>query len=174
MLAAPRVSWCRRVATAAAGALVTLAVAGPASAGPEQVALNGTYRAFSNGEWAKTNEVYIDQKSVISTWTIRSQCSDVATCAGEVTSDAGWSAELEYHSGMWLARRDVANWQQCADGVGSTGHQIFRFAPAGEAGRALVGSSVLGGEDITTGDPGACGVGEPVRIRMPLRLERLT
>ncbi len=36
------------------------------------VAINGTYTAFSDGEWAKTNQSFHDEASVTQTWTITS------------------------------------------------------------------------------------------------------
>ena len=36
------------------------------------VELNGTYRVISNGDWAKSNEVFLDEKTVVQTWTVTS------------------------------------------------------------------------------------------------------
>ncbi|MDT5195205.1 MAG: hypothetical protein QOH20_1959, partial [Mycobacterium sp.] len=43
-----------------------------ARASGDDLALNGTYLATSNGDWAKTNESYHDETTVRSTWTITS------------------------------------------------------------------------------------------------------
>lgn len=54
----------------AAGAIATIAVLGslgtatPAHASNYGVELNGTYRVISNGDWAKTNEVFMDERTV--------------------------------------------------------------------------------------------------------------
>lgn len=137
------------------------------------LALNGTYAAVSIGEWAKRNEVYFDQQTVRSTWTIVSSCSDPQTCFGHMHSDQGWSAEITMVSNMWSVRREVPDWVPCPDGTAYPGRQLFRFAPAGPAGRRVVGSPVLSGEDVTAGPAGACGVGQPLVIRIPFRLEKV-
>ena len=52
--------------TALLGSAVT-AVAAPAAAS-EDWALNGTFTATSNGEWARNNDVFHDERSVRATW----------------------------------------------------------------------------------------------------------
>ena len=61
-------------------------ILGPASAArattKEEVAINGTYRVTSNGNWAKINDQYNYEPTVVSTWTISSillQFSDMHT-----------------------------------------------------------------------------------------------
>ena len=44
----------------------------PAAGSPSDWALNGTYVATSNGEWSKTNDIFRDQPSIRSKWTISS------------------------------------------------------------------------------------------------------
>ena len=46
--------------------------------------INGTYRATSVGEWAKTNDAFHNQATVTSTWTITSSCSNAQECTGQV------------------------------------------------------------------------------------------
>ena len=46
----------------------------------EDVAINGTYRATSIGDWAKINDQYNGEPTVISTWTISSSCSTFQKC----------------------------------------------------------------------------------------------
>lgn len=165
-----------RRALVGAGVVVAVAAAPgipTAAAIDGDLALNGVYAALSIGNWAKTNEVYIDQLPVRSTWTIESTCSDPQTCAGQVTSDLGWSAPLRYESGMWSVSHEVPNWLPCPDGTAYPGQQLYRFGTAAPGGRSQVGSSVLAGEDVTSGPSGACGVGGPLVIRMPFRLERI-
>lgn len=81
------------MATLAGGALLASAAA-PAVAGPAEWGLNGTYTVTSNGEWAKVNDVFHDEPSVRSTWTITSMCSYPGECTGTVTSDWGWTAPI--------------------------------------------------------------------------------
>lgn len=139
-----------------------------------ELALNGSYAAVSVGNWAKTNEVYIDEQVVRSIWTIVSSCSDPDNCVGHVHSDQGWDAEISMKANMWSVRRDIPNWIPCPDGTAYPGRQLFRFAPAGPGGRRVVGSPVLAGEDVTAGPAGACGVGQPLVIRMPFRLDKIS
>ena len=99
----------------AATATVTLGVcaASVAHADPNDgVAINGTYTAFSDGEWAKTNQSFHDEASVTQTWTVTSTCTTFQDCTGRVTSDQGWSADLVYVSGRWKVSRTLENWEQ--------------------------------------------------------------
>jgi hypothetical protein len=138
-------------------------------------ALNGRYLATSNGDWATTNEVYHDQPTVRSIWTITMTCRNVVTCDGTVVSDAGWSAPIAVRSSDYYVVRDLPDWQRCADGTGRTvtGHQRYRFFPAGPDGNILPGSTVLAGTDKTSGESGACSLNQKVQIDMPFRLEKL-
>lgn len=140
-----------------------------ADSGP---AINGRYQAVSNGDFAKTNDVYRDLPSVVSVWTIESTCTDPQTCTGRVISDAGWEAELVFQTATWKVRRVLPDWQHCPDGTARPGYQLYRFFPMAD-GEIVEGSPVLGGDDTTTGEPGACGVGYPVVITMPFRLVKL-
>src|SRR5205823_973649 len=89
-----------RAVEVTAGALAiavvgSLGMATPAHASNYGVELNGTYRVTSNGDWAQTNQVFIDEKTVVQTWTVSSSCTSPITCIGEVTSDQGWTAPLK-------------------------------------------------------------------------------
>ena len=148
-------------------------VAPPAWAMPDGPALNGTYQAVTNGDWAKTDGVYRDQLTVISTWSIESVCANYPSCTGRITSDQGWSADMYFQTQSWRVRRTIPDWQRCPDGTASSGHQLFIFYPY--AGSEFdISSAVLVGEDITSGVPGACGRGYPVEIRIPFRLTKLS
>lgn len=138
-------------------------------------ALNGRYLATSNGDWSKTNEVYHDQASVRSVWTITMTCSDDVNCTGTVASDAGWSADIYITNTAYVVQRELPDWQRCADGSGRTvtGHQRYDFFPVDEAGFLLPGSKVFAGFDKTAGVSGGCRLNEKVEIEMPFRLEKL-
>jgi hypothetical protein len=136
--------------------------------------INGTYLATSVGEWAKTNEVFRDEATVRSTWTITSSCSTYDDCTGQVTSDQGWSAPLVIHDGsLWYVRRDVPNWEFCSDGTAVTGRQTFTFTPVGPDGMAKNGSPTLAGQDKTVGPSGACGMNRWLVVNMPFRLDKI-
>lgn len=133
-------------------------------------AVNGRFTAFSDGQWAKTNEKFRDEASVTDTWTITSQCANAFECTGQIVSDRGWTAELRYLSGQWRAWHTVANWQPCPDGTTAPGRQDFTFWPARTN---EYHAAVLTGWDETVGPSGACGVNRSLTIRMPLRLTRI-
>jgi hypothetical protein len=133
-------------------------------------ALNGRFLATSNGQWARSNDVFHDEAVVRSTWTIETTCSTVSECTGTVTSDQGWQAEITTHNVEWVVKRDVPSWEPCADGTTVTGKQLYRFYPADPTGVADFNSTTYVGLDITTGPSGACGINLPLVISMPFKL----
>lgn len=163
-----------RIATVTVAVVATAALHGVASpradAAPER-GLNGGYVATSNGEWAKTNDIYHDEASIRSTWSITTACSYPTECAGTVTSDWGWTAPIYMKSGVWFVKKAVDNWQPCPDGTAGPGLQVFRFYPATPDGSGTdPSSSTLLGEDSTTGVSGSCGSSRVVFITMPFKL----
>lgn len=169
----PRVSV---VLTMAAGAVLTVgaAVSGPVAGATPDWGINGTYTATSNGEWARKNEVFYQQDSLQSTWTVSTQCSYPGECTGTVHSDWGWTAPVYQKSGVWYVKHTVENWIPCPDGSTAPGLQTFRFkAMTAEGANADPTSTTLVGEDITTGPSGACGVNKPVYINMPFKLTKV-
>jgi hypothetical protein len=153
----------RRIGVAAMA--VALAAAPSAHADPgDGIALNGTYTAFSDGQWAKTQDSYHDEKSVTQTWTVTSACSTYQDCTGRVTSDQGWSADLVYLSGRWKVTRPLDNWEPCIDGTANTGHQTFTFW------KGYPEPMPLKGYDITLGPSGACGWNKQLNIQLPFTL----
>jgi hypothetical protein len=150
------------------GVAIAIAVVGmgatPVAQAAGEVAINGTYTAFSDGQWAETNQSYHDEASVTQTWTITSTCTTYQDCTGRVTSDQGWSADLVYLSGRWKAAHTVDNWEPCADGTAVPGEQAFTFwkDPANPGS--------FKGWDQTLGPSGACGKNQWLNVRMPLKL----
>jgi hypothetical protein len=141
----------------------------------EDVAINGTYRATSIGDWASTNDQYNGEATVTRTFTISSSCVTFQECHGTVTSDDGWSAPLYMIDGiMWYIKRDVPNWERCADGTAYTGQQTFYFYPVNSNGEFHLGSPTFAGKDKTVGPSGACGQNQWLDVTMPLRLDKLT
>jgi hypothetical protein len=162
----------------------SLGTAPPAHASNYGVELNGTYRVTSNGEWARTNEVYIDEQTVVQTWTMSSSCESPRTCTGEVRSDQGWTAPLRLGGGantpgaigdFWVVDRVVENWEPCPDGTSAPGNQkyIFWGWDAARSERNLEIVDILSGIDTTKGPSGACGINKPLVIELPMRLEKL-
>src|ERR1700751_2737482 len=88
--------------SAAVAVLGSLGLATPASASNYGVELNGTYRMIMNGDWAKTNEVFINEQTQIQTWTLSSSCTSPIRCTGTITSDQGWCAAVHNDGSYWL------------------------------------------------------------------------
>jgi hypothetical protein len=165
-----RVSSVLVMATVTASAMVAGPVM-PAAGSPGDWGLNGIYVATSNGEWSKTNDIFRDQPSIRSTWTISSTCSYPGECIGTVSSDWGWTAPIYQKSAVWYLKRTVDNWQPCQDGTSAAGLQVYRFYPATpDATAADPASSTLVGDDQTTGISGSCGSSKVLFISMPFKL----
>lgn len=161
-----------RVMHAVAGATLIAATMIPgfdasawATTDTDALALNGKYQATSDGQWATTNDQFHNEATVTSIWTITSSCTNPMECAGQVTSDQGWSAPLQLVGGnMWRVVHDVPNWEQCGDGMpAATGHQVFRFSA----------DEKLAGDDHTVGPSGACGANRWLVIDMPFKLVKI-
>lgn len=164
-----------RVAVAAA---VLIAASGnlgfEAEGSPFGNTINGTFRVTSNGDWAKTSDVFMDERTVIQTWTISSGCASPTDCSGTVRSDQGWTAPLRFTNTGWLVRHDIPAWEPCPDGTTSVGTQQFMFWPVGPNGMVdSTQTDLIAGTDITSGVSGACGINKPLVIKLPVRMERL-
>ena len=159
------------VFASAAATLIGAGIPLPAHASDGDWGLNGTYVATSNGEWAKTNERFQDEASIRSTWMISTQCSYPTECTGTVSSDFGWTAPIYKTGGVWYVKRTVDNWEPCPDGTAAPGLQVFRFvATTPDGSQTDPTSTMLVGEDQTTGQAGACGINKPLFINMPFKL----
>lgn len=164
------------IGVAALTAAVFAGVVHPATAvANDKWALNGTFQATSNGEWATSNDVFHDERSVRSIWTITSTCSYPTECTGTVSSDAGWTAPIYQTGGDWYVKRTIPDWMPCQDGTTAPGLQIYRFHGATPGGdQSDPTSNTLVGQDETTGQPGACGHSLALYINMPFKLVKLT
>ncbi|WP_052740683.1 hypothetical protein [Mycobacterium sp. UM_Kg1] len=161
------------VATTTVGLLVGSTPASPAHAalGFE---LNGSYRVTSNGDWAKTNDVFMNEVNVSSVWTFSSSCENAHACTGQVSSDQGWTAPLEYRTSRWIVDRFHENWQTCPDGTTSPGRQRYQFQGSDANGQVEKrNTDLLVGYDRTIGVSGACGRNQPTVIVMALTVQRL-
>lgn len=163
------------VATAATAALVLASTANAFADSPElKGALNGTFGALSNGDLAKSNDMYYNQPTVSATWTISTTCTNPTDCTGTVISDQGWTAPIYKMSNLWNIKRVVPNWAPCPDGTAPDGHQHYRFyavnAHTGQADNNQ--DDLFAGLDETTSPSGACGVNKPLLISMPFQLSR--
>lgn len=149
-------------------------VAPSANASGDEWGLNGIYTATSIGDWAQTNDVYHDQATVRSMWTISTTCTTPVDCTGKVNSDQGWSEDVNIHGSEYVVKHDIPNWEPCLNGTSRTGHQTYRFYPVDEQGRVSVGSTVLAGIDRTLGESGACGINKALEVTIPFRLEKVS
>src|SRR5215470_8739530 len=162
-------------AAAAMTVLGSLGVAPSSHASTYGIELNGTWRVLTNGEWARTNQVLIDEKVVVQTWSITSSCVSPLECTGTVTSDQGWSAPINFVKVYWILNRDIPNWAPCPDGTFATGHDkwtVWGINPTLNE-RDLKITDLIVGRQITETDSGACGVNKPLDIEIPVRMERL-
>jgi hypothetical protein len=154
----------RLLPIASIAALVAIGTA-PAARATDWPTLNGRYAAVSDGQWAKVRDVYHDEATVNSTWTITSTCSTHSECTGRVVSDQGWSADAHFSFGLWFVEHEVPGWEPCSDGSAAPGQQQFTFYSSGAA--------TLVGKDKTIGPSGACGVSNWLTIEMPFTLTRI-
>jgi hypothetical protein len=170
----------------AAGAVAALTVgAGLSATAPSAhasdfgVELNGTYHFYSNGEFAKVNDVFKDLPTVDETWTLSSSCVSPIECEGTATSSAGWTARLwyGYPNTYWVVDRpSLPNWQTCPDGTTAPGEQRFQFwgfePLTGE--REMKVTNFLVGRQRTISPSGSCGRNQPLVVEMPIKLEQLS
>ncbi|RAV07128.1 hypothetical protein DQP55_22575 [Mycolicibacterium sp. GF69] len=174
----------REVGLAAGAAAIAVAASlstvTPAYADDFGVALNGTYRVMSDGEWAKRGmapggaDVFFDQKTVEQTWTISTECVSPIECSGTVQSDLGWTGTIRLKD-FWYVDHDVPNWLPCPDGSFAPGHQKFillGWDPTINQ-RMTKNTDFLMGRDQTKGPSGACGSNQPVVIEMPVKVQKI-
>lgn len=140
----------------------------PAAADPNQYALNGKFTAISDGQWAKTNERFHDEATVVSTWTISTSCRTAIDCSGHVSSDQGWTADVTYTEPLWYVTRTLPDWMTCPDGTSVEGKQIIKFFVD------RYDEPNLRGWDNTLGPSGACGLNKVLDIELPFKLIPLT
>ena len=160
------------VATASIAA-ATLCAAPPARA--EAPNLNGAYQAVSNGQFARTNDVFKDERTVVETWNISTTCKSPIECVGEVKSSAGWTAPITYDGDWWNVKRTVPNWEPCPDGTFAEGAQNIIFwgiDPVANERRPTF-TTLLGGRDITMSASGSCGINKSLQIELPFRLSKI-
>ena len=170
----------RTAATAMLLAASAVGFLGPVSTAraytKEDVAINGTFRVTSIGNWAKINDQYNGEPTTVQTWTLSSTCTTFLSCDGTLRSDEGWSTRLYLQDGTsWLARHDIPNWERCEDGTAFTGKQIFSFysVDTDGSGELKLGSPVMAGKNKTIGPSGACGQNQWLAIEMPMRLDKI-
>jgi hypothetical protein len=153
------------LASVSLAVLSAAVVVPPAASATDWPTLNGRFAAVSDGRWAKTRDVYHDEATVNSTWTITSECTTHSECTGHIVSDQGWSADANFSFGLWLVEHVVPDWERCDDGSSAPGKQQFLFHP--------VDATTLVGKDKTIGASGTCGISNWLTIEMPFTLTRI-
>jgi hypothetical protein len=164
------------IAVAIAVPVIGGSVAQSAHAVTDEMPINGTFIARSMGEWAKTRDSFHNEATKTETWTISSSCTAPSDCTGQVTSDAGWTVPLRWYGGSWEIKRQIPNWEPCADGTAYTGDQKIRFWGVDEYGNVLTRQSEaiqFAGEDRTIGPSGACGINQWQVITMPFTMRKV-
>jgi hypothetical protein len=164
-----------RLAVTAISVLVSVSLAPSAHADDWGVDISGTWRVFSDGEWARTNEVKYKQQSVLETWTVNVSCVSPIECSGDVVSSLGWTGTARLDD-FWFIEHDVPNWMPCPNGTFATGHQKFILwgmdVPIQR--RVTRNITTFAGRNITKSDSGACGVNKSKVIELPVRAEKLS
>ena len=162
------------VGAATATVMAGLGVAAPAHASNYGIELNGQYLVTSNGDWAKSNEVFHNERTIRQVWTTSSSCASPSKCTGQLTSSEGWTAPMRYSEDQWIVDRFIPDWQPCYDGSASGNNQKFRFWPVDSNGqRGNTDGSTFGGFVENHGLSGACGKNLPLVITVPLRVQRI-
>ncbi len=165
----------KALAATAIAVLGSVGLAPSAQADDWGVDISGTWRVFSDGEWARTNEVKIKQQSVLETWTVDVSCVSPIECSGEVHSDRGWTGTARLDA-FWYVEHEVPNWMPCANGTFATGYQKFiLWGMNTEIQRRITRDiTTFAGRNITKSDSGACGVNMSKVIEIPVRMERVS
>lgn len=158
------------MAAAIIGAVSSASRADAALCDPE---INGTFTAVSDGQSAKTNQVFHDEATVTSNWTITTSCNASYDCAGQVISSQGWNAPVVCEaSGLWYVRRHLEHWEPCDDGTAAPAEQLLYFSPDLSGSPSFDAVKTFSGWDRTVGASGGCGHNKPLVIEMPLQLTR--
>lgn len=156
---------------ASAAAVAAIGGAPVATAGFCDPLLNGNFSATSDGVWAKTNDIYHDEKTVTDTWAIETACTPAGDCAGTIASSQGWKAPIVCESaGLWHIRRHLDQWEPCSGGTPAPGDQLLYFSPDLSGSPSFDAVKTFSGWNRTVGTSGNCGINEPLVIEMPLQV----
>ena len=162
-------------------AATALAVFGSVTLAPSAQAqdwgvdITGTWSVYSDGAWARTNQVKFEQKSVLETWNVSTTCVSPIECTGTVTSSLGWTAPIRLDD-FWFVEHEVPNWKPCPNGTFATGHQKFQLWGMNPAEERRVTSNIttFAGRNMTKTNSGACGINNATVIELPVRMEKLS
>lgn len=136
--------------------------------------LNGTYRVFSDGEWARRDEVLFDVPSETQTWTVNTTCVSPIECTGTVTSSVGWTGSARLDD-FWYIEHDIPKWAPCPDGTFARARQTFiimGWDPVNE--ERIYSADFLMGRNLTKSPSGSCGRNAVLDFELPVRVERIS
>lgn len=163
------------IAATAVTALASVGIAPVAQAQDWGVDISGTWSVYSDGAWARTNEVKIEEKSVLETWTVSTTCVSPIECSGVVKSSLGWEGTARLDD-FWFIEHVVPNWMPCPNGTFATGYQKFILWGMDTVKERRITKFIktFAGRNVTKSDSGACGVNKSKVIELPVRMEKLS
>jgi hypothetical protein len=163
------------VATAALTVIGSVSAATPAHASNYGVELTGTWLVSSNGDCAKTNDVFMNEQSNTQTWTVVTNCASAIECTGTVKSDQGWTGTIRLDN-FWYVDHDIPNWAPCPDGTFASGHQLFVLWGVDTTTEERITTNInyMGARNITKTASGSCGANKPLVIEIPAFLKKLS
>jgi hypothetical protein len=152
-----------------------IGAAPPARASNTGSELNGTFLVSSNGQWAKTNDVLMNESSSLQTWTVTSSCASPIECTGTVKSDQGWTGTLRLDK-FYYVEHDIPNWAPCPDGTFADGHQMFLMWGIDPNTEEGVSTDIhyLGARNVTRTASGSCGANKPLIVEMPAFVKQVS
>lgn len=163
------------LAATAIAAIASMGVAPSAQAQDWGVDISGTWSVYSDGAWARTNEVKIEEKSVLETWTVSTTCVSPIECSGTVKSSLGWEGTARLDD-FWFVEHVVPNWMPCPNGTFATGYQKFILWGMDTVKERRITKFIktFAGRNVTKSDSGACGVNKSKVIELPVQMEKIS
>jgi hypothetical protein len=87
----------------------------------------------------------------------------------------GWTETIYTGIGnLWYVKHYVPDWIPCPDGTVGPGLQVYKIQPVNEDGMVQVGSDTWAGEDVTTGQSGACGRNRSLVLSLPVKVTKVS
>ena len=95
----------------------SLGAAPPAHASNYGVELNGTWRVMSNGDWARTNQVFMIEKTIDRDLDHLLELCQPHRMHGHGEKRPGLDRADQLVKVYWILDRDIPNWAPCPDGT---------------------------------------------------------
>ncbi len=165
----------RLIARIAATGLLAYATLGTSMAHADEFgAVNGVFNAVSNGDRARTNNVYMDEQTVVSTWTISITCTMYQICEGIVQQRPELDGNYFLQMACGTSAGRFPTGSTALVGGTATWAAAVRFYPVNVAKRSD-GARVRTSSPESTGPRRMAGPAVPTPptvIEMPFRLSR--